>query len=169
MTIVGQEHAEGTSIEVVPASVVLLIVVERFAQWVGESAIVGFARTIDEPVFHRGDVLVRLPLEELLQRVHQLVLVLGILMLEVLVQRKRLGYPLMLVFLQSKSRKLRLKVLSVLAKFIQCQKRKDALRWHFQEVTGVIVVVMEATYRSVSVVVQGAMILPGVINHDRME
>ena len=109
MTIVGQEHAEGTSIEVVPASVVLRIVVERFAQLVGpwvESAIAGFARTIDEPVFHRGDVLVRLPLEELSQRVHQLVLVLGILTLQVLVQRKRMGYLLMLVFLQSKSKKL---------------------------------------------------------------
>ena len=72
-TMVGQEHAEGTSIEVVPAFVVLRIVVERFAQWVGpwdESVIAGFAKTIDEPVFHRGDVLVRLPLEELFQRVH---------------------------------------------------------------------------------------------------
>ena len=122
MTIVGQEHAEGTSIEVVPASVVLRIVVERFAQLVGpwdESAIAGFARTIDEPVFHRGDVLVRLPLEELSQRVHQLVLVLGIPTLQVLVQRKRLVHLLMLVFLQSKSRKLRLKALGALAQFIQ--------------------------------------------------
>ena len=68
MTIVGQEHVEGTSIEVVLASVVLRTVVEHFAQLVGpwnESAIAGFARTIEEPVFHHGDVLVRLPLEEL--------------------------------------------------------------------------------------------------------